>query len=427
MKRLINKNHRFLFVRGCSTSSTTGEQQLERAVQIKDELIKKKERDDRIKQYVPQRLPPLLSLTDLLKIYKVKTLKRLSQNFLINPKLTKDFVKVSGVYPGCSVLEIGPGPGSLTRRILELGPKELIVVEKDRRFLPILEMLADAGYPGQMKIILGDILDYTLADLFPSDCKRDWDQSSNVFLISNLPFSISTPFLVKMLNQCHMRTGLFSYGRVKMTLGFQLEVARRITAPVLSRYRSRLSVMTQLFTRPKLRKKISGKSFIPKPEVDAGIVTFKPLKEPLISGVPFNAIEHFIRVLFHLRNAYSSKSIKFLFPARKQYLTFELFKRASIDPLIVPYMLGNEEIANMIKIYWEFCLENPELMEHDFRLLKGEPKLIKEMFWELGSNERLINNAIKREFLTENDDDVKELLLDQSSKVNRWKKKNETM
>lgn len=405
VKRLIHKNH---LIRFCSTKS----------LKINDQIVKREQRSTEIEDYKPQRLPPLLSITDLLKLYKVKSTKKLSQNFLINPKLTKDFVKISGCHAGASVLEIGPGPGSLTRNILQCGPKELIVIEKDRRFLPILEMLAEASNPGQMKIMLGDILDYTLIDLFQNETKKDWKQNSNVYLISNLPFNISTEFLIKLLNQCYKRTGIFTYGRVKMTLGFQLEVAKRITAPVLSPYRSRLSVMTQLFTKPKLRKKIKGKSFVPKPEVDAAIVKLIPLKVPLINDVPFDVIENFIKILFHLKNAYSSKSIKFLFPAKKQYLTFELFKLANLDPIVTPYMLGNEEIAEMIKIYWHFCQENPELLEHDFRQVKGEPSLIRNMFAELGGSQRLIDDAIKREFFIDADKDVNELRLEEPKKQN---------
>ena len=262
-----------------------------------------------------------------------------------------------------------------------------------------------------MKIMLGDILDYTLNDLFPSECKREWHQSSRIHVISNLPFNISTAFLVKLLNQCYKRSGIFSYGRSKLTLGFQLEVAKRITAPVLSPFRSRLSVMSQLFMKPKLRLKIKGKSFVPQPEVDAAVVKLVPLKEPLISEVPFDVIEHFIRVLFHLRNAYSSKSIKFLFPARLQRLTFELFRRANLDPIITPYMLGNEEIANMIKIYWEFCQEHPELREHDFRQVKNEPALIRTMFAEMGGSQRLVDEAIKREFFMDESADLKDMRL----------------
>ena len=110
------------FKRNLSVSSSS--------IKLNDELIKIDEKPKEIIKYVPQRLPPLLSVTDLLKLYKVRSTKRLSQNFLINPKLIREFVEISGIYSGCTVLEIGPGPGSLTRRILEMGPKELIVIEK---------------------------------------------------------------------------------------------------------------------------------------------------------------------------------------------------------------------------------------------------------------------------------------------------------
>lgn len=81
------------------------------SLQVNDQLIRRDKPPDEVEIYKPQRLPPLLSVTDLLKLYKVRSSKRLAQNFLINPKLTKDFIRASGIVAGCSVVEIGPGPG----------------------------------------------------------------------------------------------------------------------------------------------------------------------------------------------------------------------------------------------------------------------------------------------------------------------------
>jgi len=90
------------------------------------------------------RLPPLPSIRDLIKLYKLRAIKQLSQNFLMDERLTDKIVKAAGNIEGHHVLEVGPGPGSITRSILRKCPKQLIVVEKDYRFLPILELLAQA-------------------------------------------------------------------------------------------------------------------------------------------------------------------------------------------------------------------------------------------------------------------------------------------
>ena len=106
IKQLILKQH---LARCCSSAASS----VNTSIRVNDQLIRSEERSDEIQIYKPQRLPPLLSVTDLLKLYKVRSSKRLAQNFLINPKLTKDFIRASGIVAGCSVLEVGPGPGNV--------------------------------------------------------------------------------------------------------------------------------------------------------------------------------------------------------------------------------------------------------------------------------------------------------------------------
>ena len=89
---------------------------------------------------IPKRLPPLPTPKDLIRLYRVRARKHLSQNFLLQKYITEKIVSSAGVKNGDYVLEVGPGPGSITRQILERGPKQLFVVEKDRRFLPLLEV-----------------------------------------------------------------------------------------------------------------------------------------------------------------------------------------------------------------------------------------------------------------------------------------------
>ncbi|CAG2116478.1 unnamed protein product, partial [Medioppia subpectinata] len=164
-------------------------------------------------QLVPKRLPPLPTPKDLIRIYKVRARRQLSQNFLLHKDINERIVVSAGIRGESHVLEVGPGPGNITRQILEKGPKELYVIEKDRRFLPMLEMLADASLPGQMKIIIGDVMDYSFEGLFPDETRREWtDTSPPIRIVGNLPFNVSTPLIIRWLRDMSARKGLFSYG-----------------------------------------------------------------------------------------------------------------------------------------------------------------------------------------------------------------------
>ncbi|RWR99023.1 dimethyladenosine transferase 1-like protein, partial [Dinothrombium tinctorium] len=278
---------------------------------------------------------------------------------------------------GSTVVEIGPGPGNITRCILEKNPRELFVIEKDRRFLPMLEMLADAASPGQMKIIIGDVMDYSLENLFPQELKVDWHSlSPPIHFIGNLPFNVSTALIIRWLRQMHNKTGPFSYGRVNLTLTFQLEVAERIVAPVMHLQRSRLSVMCQNLAKVRLCDKIKGASFVPSPDVDVGVVKFRPRREPIINDVPFDIVEKFVRTMFHLRRAYLVKGLRNLYPRELNHLTDAMFEEADIDPTHRSVMLDIEEIGRLVKVYWKFCQQHPGLENYDFRAKMKTPKFV---------------------------------------------------
>lgn len=149
-------------------------------------------------QIVP-RLPPLPAVRDLLNLYHLQAIKQLSQNFLLEPKLTSKLVSAAGKINESYVCEVGPGAGSLTREILLRNAKQLIVVEKDKRFKPALEMLVDAS-DSRMSIVWGDVLNHNLAKSFPQEAAQNWsDYPPNIHLIGNLPFNISTPLIIKWL------------------------------------------------------------------------------------------------------------------------------------------------------------------------------------------------------------------------------------
>lgn len=330
----------------------------------------------------PKRLPPLPSTNDLLNLYRLKARKQMSQNFLMNPRVCDRFVASARIREGTRVLEIGPGPGNITRRVLERNPAEFFVVEKDRRFLPMLEQLADAASPGQMKIILGDCLDYSFETLFPPSVAKDWQRvNEDVNVIANLPFAVSIPLLIRWLSHMSTRTGPFVYGRVPLTLTFQKEVALRLASPVLSMYRSRISIMAQTFCDVKVKFFIKGASFTPEPKVDVGVVRLVPRQQSLLpEGMDFKSYEKFVRCFVHYRRFPMRKNLNDLFPKDKQDLVDALFEGSTYTPEDLPLMLSAEEVAQLAGKYFSLCHENPGLLEYDYRARKGPPRVVKEMF-----------------------------------------------
>ena len=330
----------------------------------------------------PKRLPPLPTTNDLLKLYRLRARKQMSQNFLMNPRVCDRFVAAARIREGSRVLEVGPGPGNITRRILERNPAELFVVEKDRRFLPMLEQLADAASPGQMKIILGDCLDYSFETLFPKSLAKDWSVvNEEVNIVANLPFAVSIPLLIRWLSFMSTRSGPFAMGRVPLTLTFQKEVALRLRAPPLSMYRSRISIMTQTFCKVQHKFYIKGSSFTPEPKVDVGVVRLVPREVPLLpQGMDFKSYEKFVRCFVHYRRFPLEKNLADLFPKQQQHLVQELFRETSYTPHDLPLMLSTEEVAHLAQAWFRLCQEHEGLLEYDYRARKSPPRVVKDMF-----------------------------------------------
>lgn len=320
------------------------------------------------------RLPPLPTIRDILKIYKLTALKSLSQNFLMDDRLTDRIVRSAGKIEGGFVMEVGPGPGGITRSIIRKGPQQLVVVEKDRRFLPSLELLKEAATVDKnfaMEIVHGDILQHPTDSHFKDLPRVEWtDAKPPIALIGNLPFAISTRLLVNWMKDISLQRGIWSYGRASMTLTFQKEVAERIVAPMMNEQRCRLSVMSQTWTQPTLNFVINGKAFLPKPEVDVGVVTLLPLKHPK-TDVPFDVVEKTMRHLFSMRQKYVRRGIGTLFPEdTRDDWTEKIFDEADVDPLARSFELSNEECLRLAKAYFDMCREKPGLYEFNFRATK---------------------------------------------------------
>ncbi|XP_054553917.1 dimethyladenosine transferase 1, mitochondrial isoform X2 [Talpa occidentalis] len=259
------------------------------------------------------RLPPLPTIREIIRLFRLQAMRQLSQNFLLDLRLTDKIVRKAGDLTSAYVCEVGPGPGGITRSILNAGVAELLVVEKDIRFIPGLQMLSDAA-PGKLRIVHGDVLTFKIEKAFPESLKRQWeDDPPAVHIIGNLPFSVSTPLIIKWLDNISHRDGPFTYGRTQMTLTFQKEVAERLTASTGSKQRSRLSIMAQYLCHVQHILTIPGQAFLPKPEVDVGVVHFKPLKQPRIQQ-PFKLVEKVVRSTFQFRRKYCHRGLGMLFP-----------------------------------------------------------------------------------------------------------------
>ncbi|XP_055354617.1 dimethyladenosine transferase 1, mitochondrial-like [Paramacrobiotus metropolitanus] len=313
---------------------------------------------------IVHRLPPLPTIGEILRIYRLRALKQLSQNFLLEPKLTNKIARAAGNLDNCCVLEIGPGPGSLTRSIISAGNiRELTVIERDARFIPVLNELKDASDTLPFHIINDDILRTDLQGIFPEDTVRPWlsDELPPLHIIANLPFNIATPLLIKFLSHMSSKTDVFRFGRVQLTLMFQHEVAQRIIAVPGDRQRCRLSIMCQNYCDVKYAFPIRGTSFVPKPDVDAGVVILTPRKEPAITQ-PFKMVEKVVRTTFTMKRKPFVRALGYLFP-RKGYerVHQELIDRSRIDPQKPTMLLELEEYRDLLCAYEKVCQEYPEL------------------------------------------------------------------
>ncbi|XP_073999413.1 mitochondrial transcription factor B1 [Rhodnius prolixus] len=313
------------------------------------------------------RLPPLPSIRDILRLYQLRALRRLSQNFLLDLRITDKIVRAAGKIEGSHVCEIGPGPGSITRSILNKSPAKLIVLEKDRRFLPTLEMLKDSS-PCEMDILVGDVLSFNMENLFPSDLIKLWsNRPPKIHLIGNLPFNVATPLIIKWLSSIADRSSAWKFGRVQMTLTFQKEVAERMVAPILSKQRCRLSVMVQNWCQVDHKYNIPGRAFLPKPEVDVGVVHFLPLVNPVID-LPFSLVEKVVRCLFSHRQKYCEKSLGYLFPEKtREDATKQLLTMAEINPTNRALQFTLTEIGRLCHAYKEIIADHPQLYKYNYR------------------------------------------------------------
>lgn len=211
----------------------------------------------------PPQLPPL---REVIARHGLGARKALGQHFLLDLNLTGRIARAAPDLSQGTVIEVGPGPGGLTRALLAEGAAHLVAIEKDRRCLDALAELA-AAYPGRLEIVEGDALQLDLARLGPAPRQ----------IVSNLPYNISTALLVDWLTALAANPGAFS----ALTLMFQKEVAERLVATPRSAAYGRLSVLTQWLCAPRPLFDIPPRAFTPPPRVVSTVVAVTPRAEPL--------------------------------------------------------------------------------------------------------------------------------------------------
>ena len=208
-------------------------------------------------------LPPL---RDVIARHGLDARKALGQNFLFDLNLTQKIARTAGPLDGVTVIEVGPGPGGLTRAILSLGAKKVIAIERDARCLPALAEIAD-HYPARLDVIEGDALK-TPFETLASD--------GPVRIIANLPYNVGTQLLVNWLLPASWPPFYQS-----MTLMFQREVGLRIVAEANDDHYGRLGVLCGWRTRARMAFDVPPQAFSPPPKVTSSVVHLEPVENPI--------------------------------------------------------------------------------------------------------------------------------------------------
>ncbi len=269
-------------------------------------------------------LPPL---RDVIRRHRLDARRALGQNFLLDLNLTGRIARAAGNLEECDILEIGPGPGGLTRSLLMNGARRVVAIERDERCLPALEQIA-AHYPGRLKVISGDALE---DDPLPH-------LRAPVKIIANLPYNIATPLLIGWL-----QSEPWPPWYISITCMFQREVAQRIVAGPGSKTYGRLSVMAGWRSRARIMFDVAPSAFTPPPKVTSSIVQFTPRRQPL----PCNcaALEKITAAAFGQRRKMLRSSLKTLFPHPESVL-----KNAKIDPTMRAEQLAIADFCKLAEL-----------------------------------------------------------------------------
>mgnify|MGYP003627920213 FL=1 len=245
-------------------------------------------------------LPPL---RDVIAAHDLAAKKSLGQNFLLDLNLTAKIARLAGDLSGSDVLEIGPGPGGLTRGLLAEGARRVLAIEKDPRCMPVMAEIA-AAYPDRLQAINGDALDINpLAHLTPP-----------IKVAANLPYNVGTELLVRWLTPPTWPPFWTS-----LTLMFQREVAQRIVAQPGSKAYGRLALLAQWRSDPRIVMDLPPEAFSPPPKVSSAVVHLTALPAPRFEA-DAGTLNRVVAAAFNQRRKMLRSALKSLDPAIEDHL-----------------------------------------------------------------------------------------------------------
>jgi 16S rRNA (adenine1518-N6/adenine1519-N6)-dimethyltransferase len=259
-----------------------------------------------------ERLEALPPLRDVIAAHGMSARKALGQNFLFDLNLTRRIARAGGPVHNTHIVEIGPGPGGLTRALLLEGAEHVTAIERDERALPALGQISAAA-PGRLTIVQADALTFDY-------CALTSDRSLRI--VANLPYNIGTPLLTGWLSAEPWPPWWSS-----LTLMFQREVAERIVAPVGGKSYGRLAVIAQWRSRPKMLFDVPARAFTPAPKVTSSVVRLEPRLDA--RPIPVKALEAVTAAAFGQRRKMLRSSLKSLWPEPEPVL-----ERVGIEPTL---------------------------------------------------------------------------------------------
>ena len=265
-------------------------------------------------------LPPL---REVIERHGLQARKALGQNFLLDLNLTGKVARAAGDLSQVTVIEVGPGPGGLTRALLMHGPQRVVAIERDERCLAALAEIA-ARYPGRLEVISGDALKTDFAALAGG---------ARAKIVANLPYNIGTELLVRWLTVAEWPPFYQS-----LTLMFQREVAERIVARPGDEAYGRLGVLAGWRTQARIVFDVPRQAFTPPPKVTSSVVHLVPRAAPLPAEV---------KTLGRVTQAAFGQRRKMLRQSLKALGGEDLLARAEIDPTRRPETLSVEEFVRL--------------------------------------------------------------------------------
>ena len=269
--------------------------------------------------------PPLPPLREVIARHGLMATKALGQNFLLDEQLLDRIAAVPGDLKTRAVLEVGPGPGGLTRALLRAGAR-VTAIEMDRRCLPALDELAEA-FPGQLRVIAGDALKIDPAELFDEPYA----------IVANLPYNVGTALFTGWLGG-----EAWPPRWTSLTLMFQLEVAERIVSAAGGGAYGRLAVLAQWRATAKLAMKVHRSAFTPPPKIMSAVLHVVPTAMP--EQVSARMLERLTEAAFGQRRKMLRQSVKGLPGA------LEALEQLSIDPQRRAETLSVEEFVAVAKL-----------------------------------------------------------------------------